>query len=99
MYEIIMNTYISTDCMKILIPQGEGISAQSTATASDDTTTTANSPQSPSDSTSNVLSLTTTTNGMYSLCMCTYIATVHTVRLDLNFMNTCVCNSARTTRV
>ena len=59
--------------MKILIPQGEGISAQNTSascTASDDTTAIATSS---SDVTSNVLSLTTTTNGMYVRIVYVYV--------------------------
>ena len=59
-----------TDCMKILIPQGEEISAQGTSTsctATDDTAATASSHQSSSDATSNVPPITTTSssNGMY----------------------------------
>ena len=54
--------------MKILVPYGEEVSAQGTATsctATDDTTATATSHQSSSDATSNVAPI-TTSNGVYS---------------------------------
>ena len=63
--------------MKILIPQGEEISAQgksTSCTATDDTAATATSHQSSSDATSNVPPITTTSssNGMYVTYVITY---------------------------